>query len=172
MPSKRLPVFALAVAAICGACVPPTVLTLNIAPADASAAATMLATGTGTIRGSALMRQQGGGVVTCAGNDVFLVPATPSASSEFRRHFGGDQGYVRNGADAFGGGKMVAPPEPNRKVMCDAQGFFTFANVRPGKWYVMTAITWVVGDNTQGGTLLNSAEVAEGASVEIVLTMR
>jgi hypothetical protein len=153
-------------------CVPPTVLTLNVAPADASAAAAMLEAGTGTIHGSGLLRQKGGGVVTCAGNDVFLVPATSSASSEFRRLFGGDQGFVRNGRGSFGGGKLVAAPQPHRTVMCNAQGFFTFSNVRPGKWYVMTAITWVVGDDTQGGTLLSSTDLIEGASVEIVLTVR
>lgn len=153
-------------------CIPPTVLTVNVAPADASAAAAMLEAGTGTIRGSGLLRQRGGGVVTCAGNDVFLIPGTPSASSELRRLFGGDQGYVRNGADALGGGKLVAAPDPHRQAMCDAQGFFTFANLKPGKWYVMTAITWVVSDNTQGGTLLTSTDLAEGASVEVVLTVR
>lgn len=153
-------------------CFPPTVLTLNVAPADATEATAMLEPGRGTIRGSGLLRQQGGGVVTCAGNDVYLVPATASVSSEFRRIFGADQGYVENGAAAFGGGKLVAPPAPNRTVLCDAQGFFTFPSVRPGKWYVMTAITWVVGDYTQGGTLLASTDLTDGGTAELVLTTR
>jgi len=34
-----------------------------------------------------------------AGNDVFLIPATPSATAELRRVFGDDKGYVKRGGD-------------------------------------------------------------------------
>ena len=33
--------------------------------------------GTSGVKGQAFLRQQGGGIVTCAGSEVFLVPATP-----------------------------------------------------------------------------------------------
>jgi hypothetical protein len=71
-------------------------------------------------------------------NDVYLVPATPSAINELQRVFGGD--------------------------------FFTFPNVRAGKWHVMTSVVWTVSDNYQGGCLLGSAEVADGQEIEVVLT--
>lgn len=148
----------------------PTVMQVPLTPDDMELAAAMLQTGTSTIRGSALLRQRGGGVVTCAGNDVFLIPATDSASRELRRIFGSDQGYVPRGGDAsLGGGTLVAPPEPNRRAACNAQGFFSFDGVRPGRWYLMTIVTWTVGDQYQGGTLLGMAEVSEGGEIEVVL---
>jgi hypothetical protein len=144
---------------------------MSVAPGDATLATSMLEPGTGTIKGSALMRQRGGTVVTCAGNDVFLIPATPSATSELHRVFKSDAGYVPRGGDAvMGGGTLVVPPEPNRKGICNAQGFFNFAKVRAGKWYVMTSIVWTVGDNHQGGAMLGSADVTDGKESEIVLS--
>lgn len=144
---------------------------VSLTPADVEMASAMLEPGASTVRGSALVRQRGGGVVTCAGNDVFLVPATESGSRELRRIFGSDQGYVRRGGDAsLGGGTLVAPPEPNRRTVCNAQGFFAFDSVRPGKWYIMTTIVWTVGDEYQGGTLLAMAEVQEGREIEVVLS--
>jgi hypothetical protein len=149
----------------------PTMVQMSLAPADMEAATAMLASGTSTIKGSALIRQRGGGVVTCAGNEIFLIPATPSATSELRRVFGDDKGYVPRGGDAtLGGGKLVVPPRPNRPGVCNAQGFFTFPNIRAGKWYVMTSVIWTVGDQYQGGSMLSSAEVREGQEIEIVIS--
>ena len=149
----------------------PKVMQVSLAPGDVDLATTMLGQGASTIKGSALLRQRGGNVVTCAGNDVYPVPATPSAGSELQRVFGGDKGYVARGGGTFlGGGTLVEPPQPNRKSVCNAQGFFTFPNVRAGKWYVMTSIVWTVSDNYQGGSLLGSAEIADGQEAEIVLS--
>ena len=149
----------------------PTTMQMSLAPEDVETANAMLAPGTSTIKGSALIRQRGGGVVTCAGNEVFLVPATASATSELHRVFGGDEGYVPRGGDPLvGGGTLVEPPTPHRPSVCNAQGFFSFANVRAGKWYVITSIVWMAGENNQGGTLLGTAEVAEGQETEIVLS--
>jgi hypothetical protein len=48
-------------------------------PFDKAQAQRMLEPGANSIRGSALMRQVGGGVVTCAGGQVFLMPVTEAA---------------------------------------------------------------------------------------------
>ena len=149
----------------------PTLMQMSLAPADVDLATAMLGPGTGTIKGSALIRQRGGGVVTCAGNDVYLVPATASATSELRRVFGDDKGYVQRGGDAIlGGGKLVVAPRPHGQGVCNAQGFFTFANTRAGKWYVMTTVVWQVGQENQGGTMLGTAVVVEGQEAEVVLS--
>jgi len=149
----------------------PTIMQVSLTPADMEVASAMLTPGASTIKGSALLRQRGGGVVTCAGNDVFLIPGTESGSQELRRVFGADQGYVRRGGDAtIGGGTLVAPPEPNRRTVCNAQGFFTFDGVRPGKWYIMTTVVWTVGDEYQGGALLTVAQAIEGREIEVVLS--
>lgn len=110
--------------------------------------------------------------MTCAGNRVFLIPATESVSKELRRIFGSDEGYVNRGGNAVtGGGRLVRPPEPNRTTACDPQGYFTFSDVRAGKWYVMTSVVWTADADYQGGTLLGATEVAEGEASEIVLSL-
>jgi hypothetical protein len=148
----------------------PKVMQVALVPTDVELATRRLEPGTGTIKGSALMRQRGGAVVTCAGNDVFLIPATDSGSRELRRIFG-SEGYVRRGGDStMGGGTLVAPPQPHRRGMCNAQGFFTFDRVKPGTWYVMTVVVWLAGDSYQGGTLLGTAHLVEGGEAEIVLS--
>jgi hypothetical protein len=149
----------------------PTIMQVGIAPADVAAARAALEPGDAVITGSAVMRQQGGGTVTCAGNEVHLVPATGSATSELTRVFGAEEGYVRRGGSTtMGGGTLVVPPEPNRTVLCNAQGFFRFSDVRPGRWHVMTAVVWAAGENYQGGTILVTTEVASGQEVEVVLS--
>ncbi|MEJ2217580.1 MAG: hypothetical protein P8099_13300 [Gemmatimonadota bacterium] len=145
---------------------------MSMAPSDVETATARLEPGKGTIKGSAVLRQRGGRVVTCAGNEVFLIPATESASKELRRIFGSDEGYVNRGGNVVtGGGRLVRPPQPNRSTACDPQGYFTFSNVRAGKWYVMTNVVWSANGDYQGGTLLGTAEVAEGEASEIVLSL-
>jgi hypothetical protein len=149
----------------------PTIMQASLSPADANIAAAMLEPGSSTISGSALLRQRGGTVVTCAGNDIYLIPATESATRELRRIFGSENGYVRRGGHTItGGGRLVAPPEPNRSGVCNAQGFFNFARVQPGKWHILTTVVWTVGEDFNGGTLLGTAEVEEGETTEIVLS--
>lgn len=149
----------------------PKVLIATVAPADVQMASAALAPGTGTLKGSALLRQQGGGVVTCAGNEVFLVPATESATRELVRIFGSERGYVNyGGSSSWGGGTLVRPPEPNRVGVCNAQGFFTFDKLRAGKWHAITTVTWSIGSEYQGGFLLATTDVPDGGEAEVVLT--
>lgn len=64
----------------------------------------------------------------------------------------------------------MVPPEPFRTGTCDAQGFYRFGEVSAGQWYVMTEITWTVGENYQGGALLGFTTVEPGQEREVVLT--
>jgi len=50
-------------------------------PYDADAITPFVAPGSNQLTGSALIRQMGGGVVTCAGYPVHLIPATPYAKN-------------------------------------------------------------------------------------------
>lgn len=116
--------------------------------------------GTGAIRGSALLRQQGGGVVTCAGNDVILMPDIPFVREALR--------IVADG------GKPVANPPgtyPNafRQGFCDAQGFFEFRELAAGQWVVLTEVQWTVGYSRQGGVLAQYVTLADGEDKQIVL---
>ena len=71
---------------------------------------------------------------------------------------------------SLGGGTVVVAPEPNRRTVCNAQGFFTFTNVGARKWHIMTNVLWTVGKQYQGGALLTTAEIADGQETEVVLS--
>jgi hypothetical protein len=162
--------FAILVMLLTAGCA-PTIMQVGIAPEDLSAARAALQPGDAVIAGSAVLRQQAGGAVTCAGREVYLVPATGSATRELVRVFGGEHGYVRRGGSTtVGGGTLVAPPEPHRTALCNAQGFFRFGDLRAGRWHIMTTVVWAAGENYQGGTILVTTEVASGEEVEVVLS--
>lgn len=124
-----------------------------------------------SIRGSAVMRRADGVTVTCAGNDVFLIPATEYADERMLLKFGskeyGYRGYYR--AIAF-------TPDPaeyheqQRQTICDAQGFFHFKNVAAGRYYLTSAILWepTAQSGVQGGEMLTSVEITS-SDAEVVL---
>ena len=118
--------------------------------------------GTSGVKGQAFLRQQGGGVVTCAGSEVFLVPATPYYRQTFE--------HVRAGRNPQLG--LATIGRYSKKGRCDAQGNFAFANVRDGPWFVLTRVQWVVGNNAQGGALMQEVAVPNGQTIQVLLTDR
>jgi len=138
---------------------------------DPALVAPLLAPGNNHVTGSALIRQSGGGVVTCAGTPVELVPATPYAKEWARLLFGSDQQGYRS---VMGGATVITNVDPQfvkavRSTTCNAQGFFTFADVADGDFYTLTRIQWRVGDSMQGGTLMKAFSVRGGQKQEIVM---
>lgn len=118
--------------------------------------------GTGSVKGQGFLRQQGGGVVTCAGSQVYLMPSTPF----FREAVN----LLRAGKDPQIGQKL----DPAYKVMlkqsqCDAQGNFLFTNLPSGGWFVMTEVKWSVGYNQQGGALLREISINNNET-QVLLT--
>ncbi|WP_225782643.1 hypothetical protein [Xenophilus sp. Marseille-Q4582] len=143
---------------------------------DEEAARAALEPGAGKIQGNALLRQVGGGVVTCAGNRVDLHPATGYARKWFAAFFGNEGGGYRsvhetpiikfvNTSPAFS--------TLGKAGHCDAQGNFEFTQVKDGDWYVITNVQWNVmtryGAEPQGGTLARQVTVKDGQSVRVVL---
>ena len=119
--------------------------------------------GNNTVTGQGFLRQQGGVIVTCAGSDVYLLPAT----SFFREYIN----HIRAGKNPQQGNQIG----PSYKVMikqsqCDAQGNFAFSNIPNGSWFVMTEVKWVVGYSQQGGALLRELAVSNGETTQILLT--
>lgn len=141
-----------------------------LAPFDQAQALAMLAPGTNTVKGSALMRQQGGGVVTCAGNQVVLVPATAYATERFHAIYGPnlDAAMARPH-------RIVFSPNPPgyaaamHQAQCDAQGYFTFERVGDGVYYVTTPVSWLVGGVQQGGYLMKRLTLKGGETATAVL---
>lgn len=138
---------------------------------DAAEAAAMMAPGKNTITGSALIRQQGGGIVTCAGNPVLLIPATTYARERMAAIYG--SGSIAR----VGSGKTFTPDPPlytttSRQTMCNAQGFFKFEDVADGQFFLVTRILWTAGryNTQQGGFVMGRATVSGSRTVEVTMT--
>lgn len=84
------------------ACMTTTVETA--VPFDPNQGRCILSRGSSTIQGQAFLRQAGGGVVTCAGEEVSLLPATPYQVERMTIIYGSTQGGRRTSAIGY------APP--------------------------------------------------------------
>lgn len=141
---------------------------------DSSLAKKMLEQGENTIKGSALIRQQGGTAVTCAGCEVSLIPATEYAREGMRALYDNElKGYNSIG---FGSKQIQfdsTDPEYlqlTKKTIGDTQGYFSFSNIPDGNYFVITSITWKVNDYFyEGGNLMQYVTVSGGETKEIVL---
>lgn len=133
---------------------------------DEVQAAAMLAPGKNTIKGSAVMRQRGGGVVTCAGLAVRLIPATQYAKQRMAQIYGSTN-FARQSV-------RFEPESPGynaaiRSSVCNAQGFFSFESLSDGEFFITTVVAWQVGYAVEGGALMARVAVAGGETKEITL---
>lgn len=113
---------------------------------DPAEVAFINARGPATIEGQIVARQLGGGVVTCAATEVFLIPASTFAIERITAIYGSAQGGRR---DAFRGGVDMSnvPPlytQMTRSTNCDAQGNFRFEGLAPGDYFVQGQAVWFV----------------------------
>ena len=111
--------------------------------------------GANTIKGQAFLRQQGGGVITCAGNEVIVIPQTVFFHQAIGR---------ANSALEIGRGMPSDAQGLIRRTRCDAQGNFSVADLPDGSWYVVTDVRWFVGYNQQGGKLVQAIDNLRGAT--------
>lgn len=127
---------------------------------DLASHARFQSSGTGVIYGQGFMRQQGGGVVTCAGSEVYVVPATDYFESMLFpvRALAGRDGFDPAALPLF------------RTGMCDAQGNFRVEGLPDGAWLVFTTVEWRAGDAPQGGGLRKAAAVQGGRQTQVFLT--
>lgn len=158
-------VMTLSAAVLVGCVAPPAPLRVDV-PFNEAEARALLLPGSNTIKGSALLRQRGGGVVTCAGSTVTLVPATNYAK---RRMW-----VLYEDREISRGGNIENTPlsfyGATRQTLCNAQGFFSFENVADGEFFVTTRVTWMAGNSPQGGGLYRRVSVQGGQTTEVVLT--
>ncbi|MBL3571810.1 hypothetical protein JMJ94_20355 [Rhodovulum visakhapatnamense] len=139
-------------------------------PFDPNAGKYILASGSAQIDGQAFFRQKGGGVVTCAGEQVALAPATPYQQERIQIIYGSVEGGART--TAFGN----VPPEidsraeaMSRKSVCDADGNFTFRGLAAGDYYVVTRAVWSIGGAPQGGLLSKRIRIRPGEKVRAII---
>jgi len=156
------------VLALVGACgfaqPPPVAMQTPFLEADHRA---YLEPGTSAIRGQGFLRQQGGGVVTCAGEMVMIVPAT-GFFWEMVHHI--QQGHEPNLVTAVAPASTPALVRLFHQSQCDAQGNFAFDALAPGKWVVLTQVKWKVGYGMQGGNLLRQILLPAGTTLQVLLS--
>ena len=140
------------------------------APFDAFHAKRLTQPGVGSVKGSAFLRQNGGGLVTCAGNPVYLTPATAYAAERMGVLYGpGSEGYAPAGRDV-----MFIPDDPAYhqlalQTRCDVQGVFVFDRIADGDYFISTHVVWRVGSRLQGGHLMKRITVAGPAMIQVTL---
>lgn len=122
--------------------------------------------GRGTITGQGFLRQSGGGVVTCAGDVVYLAPDTPFTRRFFAIIAEGNLPILANGRPS------QLYPNAFRISECDAQGNFRFSDLAPGKWVVVTSVYWLVGNRQQGDLLLGDTEIIGDETAQVLLSDR
>jgi hypothetical protein len=140
---------------------------------DEAATQDLLKDGPNSIKGSALIRQGGGGVVTCAGQEALLAPATAYQQERMFALYGN---FYSGYNPAFGGRQVEFQGEdPGYKYLikrttCDAQGSFKFEKIADGDFYVVAVVLWKTDPYFyQGGTLMQRVTVKGGETKEIVL---
>ena len=141
--------------------------------------------GNSSISGQAFLRQRGGGVVTCAAEEVTLYPVTNYSEEVISAQFDGSKskGYSSY-YDVWGissGSIEFDPPlspkflEYTQTTICDAQGNFTFKNLPGGReYYLISRVIWEVPDSysmsTEGGSLMLRVTTEENENSDVVLT--
>jgi hypothetical protein len=120
--------------------------------------------GTGTVTGQVFLRTVGGDVKYGAGSPVLLLQETD---------------YMRQFYSAWLDNKR-APVLDNRalyagfKVQANGSGEFTFNNVPPGDYYVVSQVTWGAptpyGVSNQGGSIMVRAIVANDSVTTVMVT--
>jgi len=167
----RLPSLLAALALAGCAAMPRPQVTIS-APFDEAAAAEQMQDGDGSVKGSALVRQQGGGVVTCAGFPVGIFPANPYSKARMTAIYGSERGGITRTPKEQSPQFTPDPPAYTallRETRCDAQGFFRFDKLRDGDFYVIVPVIWKVGHSMQGGMLSTMVTVKRGETKEVVL---
>lgn len=126
--------------------------------------------GVNIVSGSALIRQNGGGVVTCAGLEILLIPKTAYATERMRAIYGNtDRGYNPVYRQIKFTPEVPEYLSTHRATVCDAQGHFSFDDVADGSFFVVSQIVWNVGA-PQGGAVMQAITVRGGESKQLVLS--
>lgn len=138
---------------------------------DATEATRLIGDGGNTIKGNAFMRQNGGGVVTCAGQTVSLIPATAYAKERIFALYDS----LERGVNASRKNYKFVPDSLEyaslvRSTKCDSQGNFLFERVADGEFYVQVLVYWKVGYNMEGGNMMHRVSVRGAQSSSVILS--
>lgn len=142
---------------------------------DIEQARNLMKSGNNKIIGNAFFRQQGGGVVTCAGNTVTLIPATNYAEERMSYLYNSKEkglNPVHYGDNLLREYKFV-PDSTNyhalmKETVCDSSGIFKFNNIADGSFFITVAVDWRA-QYTNGGVLMQKVAVKNGETKEVIM---
>ena len=139
---------------------------------DANQAMKAIEKGNNSISGEAFLRQNGGGVVTCAGYEVSLVPETLYARERMEIIYGN----AIKGYNPVYHRVIISPDNPQyhttlHKKICSSTGHFEFNDVKDGNYFLTALVVWDAPNaGKQGGSLMERVSVKGGEKREITLT--
>ncbi|MDG4948803.1 hypothetical protein NYR72_09890 [Actinobacillus equuli subsp. haemolyticus] len=139
---------------------------------DVKQAKNQLKRGSSKIEGNAFLRQNGGGVVTCAGQEVWLIPYTEYANEKLSVMYGNsEKGFWNLLSPQYKFTNEDPAYLANMKsTTCDSQGKFVFDNISKGSYFIATQVFWAVGYRQQGGFLMQKIVLNKGESKNIVMS--
>lgn len=146
-------------------CTPIQHQTVQLQPFDPSKYLDYRNTGDGIITGQAFLRQNGGGVVTCAGSSVLLIPNMP-----FFREWLSAIAFKNN--PSISPSDMAEMKSVIKEAHCDAQGNFSFYNLSSANWIIMAKVNWEVSRRKQGGELASLVKSTDGQTISIILSTK
>ena len=139
-----------------------------------------LAGGSTTVKGSAFLKQRGGGVVTCAGNEVFLIPVSRYSTERISFLYDSTEfGILQRGLPQALRGRYFKEEPPaaygqySKRTICDVDGRFVFQNVPQGSYYLTTIVEWNTGQNmfeNEGGFIMKRISVNDKELVKFVIS--
>ena len=161
-------------AALAGCAIQPRVF--NPLPFDQVEYDALPKTGTGAVRGQVFAKTVGGEIKKGAGNEVRLMPST------LYRY----QAFLAKDTPYLSEIPMAAAQDARHAIYdkvktTDGDGKFEFTNIPPGKYYIVSNISWeTISTNqysrrlgltdTQGGRVMREIEVTNGNTVEAMLS--
>jgi hypothetical protein len=126
--------------------------------------------GTASIEGNGFMRQQGGGIVKCSGEKVYLVASGTYSRERMHTLY---EIFIP-GETSSNRMRDIDDPDPRyvkdqRKTVCDVDGKFRFEDLPEGTYFINTRIIWKVGENHWGGNLSQQIDLSSGEHVKVML---
>ncbi|MDR3381734.1 hypothetical protein [Cupriavidus basilensis] len=163
----KLVLWCTAAAILAGCAVPVQQKTYDPLPFNAAEYEALPKTGTGVVRGQVFLKTRGGDVKKGAGAQVILSPATSLSEQSYA------EGYKsgKTPRASPGGGETQ---KYWRRATADADGRFEIRDVPPGKFFVMSELTWEAptqfGLAKQGGIIIVPVLVENGKTSDAMVT--
>jgi hypothetical protein len=132
-----------------------------------------LLSGNAKITGQAFLRQQGGGVVVCAGEPVILLPNIGAFAEAYRLRKQRIVARVKGSGDGRVTTAGLTDPVASkaiRQTLCDAQGNFELADLPAGNWLLYSRVQWVVDSIRQGSDLIAEITTRAAGDQRVLLT--